>query len=361
MISIIRKGGIILNKNNVIIGAIVSIVISILFFAYSGIDSEMMLSPISKITSVLAENSELNYVYIIFGILIFPASLAITSVYSIRAIKKDYFMVIAPMISTILIFYFAGLSLNTFVVSLGFILCYARIVGISFSDKEHYKKISPTKISSGAANKGIFIFDVAIALAVFLALSATTMHAETTIDDLLTSTAGLSLEDINSLDRALADQQREASYAFIEGTEQALLLSIQYNSGEMNPSERLACMNFLQNSMDEVDESAKAEIDRQLEGGSLTTAGSQMEQITSLVNMFISTYAIVMAVTIFATLEFFKTFAIVPITSVYSSLFWKIMGNIKTEEPSKNRESSEMYSQTPENFENSNNDIWQRC
>ncbi|MCK4968799.1 MAG: hypothetical protein KAS12_07125, partial [Candidatus Aenigmarchaeota archaeon] len=238
--------------NSIIAGSI-TLLISIILFLVSGITKEHILMPMTMSMDTL---NEINFVFLFGSIIFFTLSLAVLSVFSLKSEKFDVLTLIIPVIGSVLILVFSEISLMTL------FLCLALIIGTMvlgrsvISEKEEYKKLSAYKISTHGASKMLLIISIFIALTVYIQLESDTSYAENTTENLLKTTTGFTRENLTNIDAAIKEQQRIASYAYIDALKDTYVETLE-TTGDLTEDQRKLCTDSFQNDLGEFDRKSK--------------------------------------------------------------------------------------------------------
>ena len=310
---------IILRRTHAIIASTITMALSIIFFSQAGITKNIVLMPL---TTHLETYLGLNASALIASILFLSLAMAIISVYTMKSRDIDFAMITAPVVASLTIFIFLGFSFLTLLMALGFVVGTVLIEYISFNDKEQYKKISAYKISTSAASKMMLMLLLIITLCVYMELDSNPLYAQSTVDDLLKKTAGMSRENLTNIQETIIEQQKQASYTYIEGMGQIFLTTLE-TTGELTPQEKGKCINSFKNNLDDFNKKSKASIDEQLENGKLGYGNEEIERIVSMIEMLEKTYPILIAITIFGLLQAITAIILLPLTGIFAWALWR--------------------------------------
>ena len=306
-------------KINYVITSTIALMISIIVFSLSGITKNHILMPLNVSFDFL---NEINFVYLLISIIFFALSLSITSLFILKSKTMDLKVFIAPSIGAILILIFANISLITIFLSLGLLIGTLVMVHSITSEKEEYKKISAHKISTHGASKLLLIVGILITLTIFLQLNSDTSYAQNTTDNLLKTTTGMTRENLTDIDAAIKEQQRGASYAYIDALKDAYVETLE-TTGDLTEAERQTCTDAFQNDLDEFDRKSKDAIDAQLEKPSDFNTSDKLSTVVNMLELLETMYPLLVAFTIFALLATLNSMLIVPLVGFFSWILWK--------------------------------------
>lgn len=302
-----------------IIASTITMVLSVILLSFTGITKNLILMPIGL---SFERYATISLSYLFLSLVFMAISVAIICIHSIKTKDIDFSVLIAPSIASLFIIAITGISLLSILLSLGLIMGVFLVLYISFNDKEEYKKISAYKISTHAASKLFLILAIIIACSVYLVLDNDSSYADATIDDILKTTVGITKDDMTNLGETIKEQQRQASYAYIEGMGQIYLETLK-TTDDLSETDRTKCINSFQDNLETLDANAKEQIDAQLESQELSLDGEKTEMITSMLEMIEKTYPILTAVTIFAILSTINSIILVPLVGIFSWLIWR--------------------------------------
>ncbi|MCK5473861.1 MAG: hypothetical protein KAI53_00505 [Candidatus Aenigmarchaeota archaeon] len=322
-----------------IIASTITMVLSIILLSFAGITKNLILMPIGL---SFERYTNISFGYLFLSLILMALSVAIICIHSIKAKDIDFSILITPSIASIFILAIAKISLLSIFLSLGLILGVFLALYISFNDKEEYKKISAYKISTHAASKLFLILTVIIACGVYTVLDSDSSYVDTTINDILQTTVGITKDDLTNLEDTIKEQQRQASYAYIDGMGQIYLETLK-TTGNLSETDRTKCINSFQDNLETLDASAKEQIDAQLESQELSLDTEKTEMITSLLEMIEKTYPILTAFTILAILSTINSVILVPLAGIFSWLIWR-----NTRKPPKEEEMENYLSHNSE-------------
>ena len=306
-------------KTNYVITSTIALMVSIIVFSLSGITKNHILMPLNVSFEFL---NEINFVYLLISIIFFALSLSITSLFILKSKVMDLKVFVAPSIGVLLILIFANISLITIFLSLGLLIGTLIMVHSITSEKEEYKKISAHKISTHAASKLLLIVGVLITLTIFLQLNSDTSYAQNTTDNLLKTTTGMTRENLSDIDAAIKEQQRSASYAYIDALKTAYVETLE-TTGDLTEAQRNVCIGAFQNDLDEFDSKSKQAIDSQLEKPSDFNTTDKLNTVITMLELVESMYPLLVAFTIFALLATLNSMLIVPLVGLFSWMLWK--------------------------------------
>lgn len=301
---------------------IISLAAASVALAYSGITKEDITSP-SFFPGAGGKTSNVNVYLILFAAIAAPVAWAAAATYSIGLEKRELKILIAPLAITPIVIYFSGMSIPTLVFSAALVLSVFFASSSAFHDKEHYKKIDAGAVARKAAGKGIFILNAVLAFAVFFTLYSDPAYTQGAVDSMIKGISGLSIADMKNASQFALDQQKQASYAWIENIEASLKDAVDANMGSMTPDQQAACKRTIDGQLSEIDRRAKQEMDMRLDAGS---AGVDTSYLNTLVTLLIEWYPLVMALTVFAFVEFLRSVLLAPLAGVYGWALWKAYG-----------------------------------
>ncbi|NOR85695.1 hypothetical protein GQ473_06270 [archaeon] len=320
-------------KTNYIVTSTIALLVSIIVFSLSGITKNHILMPMNISLDIF---TEVNFVYLFISLVFFALSISLQSVYVLKSKSIDFKLLIVPFVGALAIFVFAKLSLM--MIFLGLSLIIGTII-ISYSiknEKEEYKKLSAYKISTHGASKMLLLVAILLAVTVYIQLDSDTSYARNTTDNLLQTTTGLSRENLTDIDMAIKEQQRDASYAYIDALKDTYVSTLE-TTGDLTEAERKTCIDAFQNDLDEFDSKSKEAIDAQLEKPSDFNTTEKLSTVVTMLDLLETMYPLLIAITLFAFLSTLNSMIIVPLVGLFSWLFWK-----NTQKPAK-KEDIENY------------------
>lgn len=317
-------------KKHAFVLMLLSVLLALLFAAISGIDKESLLSFSLILGTNASEGSSVSITLLLLASILFPLAYAASAVYGVTSYNrgaKDPW--IAAAIPVPLVLYFAGISAPSLVFSAGLVFSVAYAFRSAFYDKEHYKKVDAAAIAKSAASAGLFILSAAAAFSVFFTLYSDPAYSQSQIDSVLKAFSGMGLEDINNMTSVAAEQQRRASYSWIESMEQSVQDAIFLNLDGMAPDQRAACESAVSTRISEIDRSAKRDIDQKLQGASFEGGGFDAAAISMITGLLVTWYPAVVALSVFAAAEFFRTLVLAPLAWLYAWILWRAFGQDK--------------------------------
>ncbi len=302
-----------------IIASTITMALSVILLSFTGITKNLILMPIGL---SFERYAIINLSYLFLSLVFMAISVAIICIHSIKTKDIDFSVLIAPAVSSVFILAITGISLLSILLSLGLIMGVFLVLYISFNDKEEYKKISAYKISTHAASKLFLILTIIIAGSTYIMLDNDSSYADATINDILQTTVGITKENMTNIGETIKEQQRQASYAYIEGMGQIYLETLE-TTGDLSETDRTKCINSFQDNLETLDANAKEQIDAQLESQELSLDAEKTEMITSMLEMIEKTYPILTAFTILAILSTINSVILVPLVGIFSWLIWR--------------------------------------
>ncbi|MCK4550537.1 MAG: hypothetical protein KAT91_01140 [Candidatus Aenigmarchaeota archaeon] len=302
-----------------IIASTITMALSVILLSFTGITKNLILMPIGL---SFERYASISISYLFLSLVFMAISVAIICIHSIKTKDIDFAILIAPAVSSVFILAIAGISLLSILLSLGLIIGTMLVLYISFNDKEEYKKISAYKISTHAASKLFLILTIIIAGSTYIVLDNDSSYADATIDDILKTTVGITKDNITNIGETIKEQQRQASYAYIEGMGQIYLETLE-TTGDLSETDRTKCISSFQNNLEAFDTKAKEQIDAQLESQELSLDAEKTEMITSMLEMIEKTYPILTAFTILAIISTINSVILVPLVGIFSWLIWR--------------------------------------
>ncbi|MFH1432098.1 MAG: hypothetical protein ABIG84_02680 [archaeon] len=275
----------------------------------------------------------INWLFFMIFILLFPFSYALVGLYSLSIKDIDYSILIAPLLVTPLVFYYLGLSLQAFLISLGFILSVLLAHYMSYQDKEHYKKISIYGITANSTSKAFFVINITIIVAVYILLifGPTDMQARlesdlsNAMDDVLPIMIGVSM----------LDSQKQQIYGFVEFMETSTLNSMESGMRDLSREESTMCAASIRNNMDDIDRQTKARIDKEFERQMNETLSSSLFP-EPMIEQFSSIYSLFIVFSLFVTLELLRALFFVHLAGIYAWLLGNFIDVSPQEPPSNN-------------------------
>lgn len=309
-------------KKHAFILILLPLLVFVLSAAFSGITIDGILS--RMFFPGEWSGSGVNVYLILIAFIALPLAYSAASLYSLNVPQRDITPLVAPALVALPIAGFAGLSLKTLIFSAGIMLSVFYALNSAFRDKEHFKKIDVGEVTRKAAGKGISILAAAFALVVFLVMYSDPAYTESQVDSMIKGVSGMGIDDMNNITLYAAQQQRTASYEWIESIEKSVRDAISMNLDGMTKDQQAACETAVSTRISEIDKSAKQEIDKKFASGAIEGGGFDMKYLSALIEFLVQWYPIVMAITIFATLEFFRTFFLTPLAGLYGWALWRI-------------------------------------
>ena len=323
-------------KTNYIISSTIALLVSVVFFSLSGVTKNHILMPMNISMEIF---NEVNFVFVLISLIFFALSISLQSVFALKSENVDFKLIIVPLLGSLAIFVFAKFSLMTLFLSLSLILGTLIISSSIKNEKEEYKKLSAYKISTHAASKMLLLIIVILSVTVYIQLNSDTSYAQNTTDNLLQTTTGMTLENLSDIDAAIKEQQREASYAYIDALKDAYVETLE-TTGDLTEAERQTCTDAFQNDLDEFDRKSKDAIDAQLEKPSDFNTSDKLSTVVNMLELLESMYPLFVAFSIFALLATLNSMLILPLVGFFSWMLWR-----NTQKPVK-KENIENYLNT---------------
>ncbi len=319
------KGEYLFHKKLAFVLVFLSLSTAIVLFASSGITKDALLSP--SLFTGTEKLSALNIPYILLALAAIPLAYATTSLYSIY--EKSYVpeLMLAPGLMAPLVMYLIGISTPSIIISIAIIISIFIAMHFSFSALELYKKINAPSIAKKVAGNALLFLNIAISFAVFYTLFLNPAYSNSQVDSMLKEMTGMSVSDIDNITQAAAEQQRQASYAWIENIETSVQIAISQNLDDMTSDQQTACQNAIDTRMQEIDSAAKREIDNRM-GEQVLETPVDTEYIENMLSFLLNWYPLLMAITIFAILEFFRVFLLAPITWLYALILEQLLKDL---------------------------------
>ncbi len=295
--------------------------IASILIASSGITKDTLLS-LSLFTGT-GDSVPINIYFLLLAAAVIPLAYAAASLYSTS--KKEYApeLILAPVLVAPLVIYFIGISIQSIVFSAAMITSIFIAMHLSFREMELYKKVSAPSIAKKVTGTAILILNLAAAFAVFYTLFLNPAYSNSQVDSLLKDITGMGVSDMNNITHAALEQQRQASYAWIENIEASVQIAVSQNLDGMTSDQQAACQNAIDTRLQEIDSAAKSEIDARM-GEQVLESPVDTEYIETLLSILLNWYPLLMAISIFAILEFFRAFLLAPLTWVYAWVLEKI-------------------------------------
>lgn len=326
----------------------ISTLASSALLAFSGITKEAFLSP-ALLTGMGEKTSSINPYILAAAALLIPLAYAAASIHAIGTEKLRAEIALASAIAVPFVLYFAGVSVGTLVFSIAIVLSVLYAAYTSFKDKAYYKnfgnsygfpyfrndemcshfgKIDVAGVAKSAAASGIFLLNAAVAFAVFFALFSNPAYTRNTVDSMFKGIAGINLTDMENMAQLAQEQQRQASYTWLESIEGSLKDSVSQNLDGMTADQKSACENAVNTRMAEIDKKAKEGIDQKLAGGAIGGSADVVDVI-KIITLLLEWFPAIMAITVFATLEFVRAIVLAPLAGLYAWALWKKFGQKK--------------------------------
>ena len=298
---------------------------TIVLLASSGITKDAIHSPL--LFTGTESLSALNIPYILLALVAIPLAYATTSLYS--TYEKSYVpeIMLAPSLMAPLVMYFIGISIQSIIISTAIITSLFIAMHFSFRALELYKKINAPSIAKKVTGNAMLFLNLAVSFAVFYTLFLNPAYNSSQVDSMLNEMTGMSMSDIDNITQAAAEQQRQASYAWIENIETSVQIAVYQNLDGMTYDQQVACQNAIDTRMQEIDIAAKREIDTRMSNQVLESP-VDTEYIETMLSLILKWYPLLMALTIFAVLEFFRVFLLAPLTWLYALVLEQILHDL---------------------------------
>ena len=261
--------------------------------------------------------------FILLALALIPLAYAATSFYSISEKEGAPELVLASALVAPLVIYFIGISIQSIVFSAAIAASIFIAMHFSFRELELYKKVNAPSIAKKVAGNALLLLNLAAAFAVFYTLFLNPAYSNSQVDSLLNEITGMGVADIDNITHAALEQQRQASYAWIENIEASVQIAVSQNLDGMTPDQQVACQNAIDTRLQEIDSAAKSEIDIRM-GEQVLESPVDTEYIESLLSILLNWYPLLMAISLFAILEFLRVFLLAPLTGVYAWVLEKI-------------------------------------
>ncbi len=294
---------------------------AVILIASSGITKDALLSP--SLFTGIGDSVPIKISYLLLAVAIIPLTYAVTSLYSTSKKEDVPELILAPVLVAPLVIYFIGVSVQSIVFSAAIIASIFIAMHFSFRELELYKKVNAASIAKKVAGNAILLLNLAAAFAVFYTLFLNPAYSNSQVDSLLKEITGIGVSDIDNITHAALEQQRQASYAWIENIEASVQIAVSQNLDGMTSDQQAACQNAIDTRLQEIDSAAKSEIDARM-GEQVLESPVDTEYIETLLSILLNWYPLLMAISIFAILEFFRAFLLAPLTGIYVWVLEKI-------------------------------------
>ncbi|MCK5234313.1 MAG: hypothetical protein KAJ88_00585 [Candidatus Aenigmarchaeota archaeon] len=297
-----------MDRNNSLIIFIVSSVLYIFFVMKSGFDFDFLLSPMSTIFTIFTSPGlGINWLFLFLGLIFFCLSLALFIIYAYDN-PGDSLMLAGSAIVSVIIAVLHSFSIAGILFSLGLFIASVYIIHAVAQEKDKVKSPAIFTTSLKVSSVSLTIFNLAIALGVFIVLAGNSSYADNEISSMTSGMLGTNISDIESLPQQMVLQQREAAYENIEAIERSVLYGIYSETSDLTLSEKQKCFNAINSSMDEIDRNAKASIDLQLAQLSSDPQFRTIESTLNLLKYFRHYYPHLTSLTVFMMLGMVSMF-----------------------------------------------------
>ena len=297
----------ILTQKKALLAYLLAASLALFFLFQSGISSDYIFKPMTASAKTISNGfSGINVLYLLLFILLLPLAYSILCLYSVSTEEVDLTVAVAPLILSLNVFFYLGLSLPSLLISVGLVLSAFFAHYSSFRDKECYKKISYYAVSSKATKRAIFLLNLFIILSVFLLLPKDPVEIQKNFENDLSGPLNDTLPGLQS---SLMDGQKQQIHSMLKSIEAVLLVSSEQTPmPSLTPEEKIKCSSALKDNMQKIDADAKALLDAKFEeqkNASIST--SLIPQ--SLMNQLSLVYPLFVIFSLFFTLEMFRIFS----------------------------------------------------
>ena len=273
----------------------------------SGISGDYIFKPMTVSAKTMSNGlAGINLLYLLLSLLLLPLAYSILCLYSVSTEEIDLTVAIAPLMLSLVVFFYLGLSLSALVISVGLVLSVVFAHYSSFRDKECYKKISYYGVASKATKRAIFLLNLFIILSVFLMLPKDPAEIQKHFENDL---SGPLNDTLPGLQGSLVDGQKQQIHSMLKSLEGALLVSTeQAGMSSLTPEEKIRCSSALKDNMEKIDTEAKAVLDAKFEEQKKTSFSSSLIP-ESIMSQLSAIYPLLIIFSLFFTLEMFRMFS----------------------------------------------------
>lgn len=298
----------ILDKKILSVGIIVSFFISFMFLYISNIHIDMMLSPASSALGTLTGqgiSQGINYTYFLLFIMTIPIPFIILFSAASKYAKKDYSLLLAPFLVSISILLIDGFDIVNIFSAIGLLIAFFIVFNGAFKSTEIYKKPPYRSLARKSILTAFSVFALVFAAGIFVFLSGEPHYASDEINSILTSMLNMTENDLKNIQQVFIEKQKEANYMLLENVEQALMYSLMQKPYGLSSQESAKCISAFNQSLGEIDASAKKNIDDQLKNaassGGLETGS--MNMLINMLDLMKKSYPAITAVMVFFAMQ----------------------------------------------------------
>lgn len=160
----------------------------------------------------------INWVYFILIILLFPLSFSIISLYSITNKELDKSIIFIPIITSLFIFYFFGINYLSIFASLGIIAAVFITSRSSFFEKQIYVKPMVYRVSTYSVRRSLLLLNILVIIGLFITISSDASYGENIINDFIDNmiNSTISKEQYQQIDTNLIKNEIRNSISGME-------------------------------------------------------------------------------------------------------------------------------------------------
>lgn len=270
-----------------IISAVFFGVLSFVFLKNIGIKFVDFLTPITSFERIMSGETTINFLFLILGLFFLSVSLSSTILFSLIKEKRKLFLFIIPPITGIASMFFFDVIMGC-----GILLSYFIIEYLVSKDRDIFKKISINYLVNHSVSKAMFLINIAISLAVLLALLNNSSYAEKELNSIMTENIGEDIQ-INNLKDKLIEQQKNSTMIFANSI---------VDSIDSAFSEVPMCRNALIENRQSINDQVSEQVDRQL-----NLQEDKFDKVQQMAELIVTFYPYLTAITLFAVLQLFNT------------------------------------------------------
>lgn len=312
----------ILTQKKALLAYLFTAALALFFLFNSGVSADIIFKPMTAGAKTMSGGFPgINVLCLVLSLLLLPLAYSILCLYSVSAEEIDLTVAIAPLILSLVVFFYLGFSLPSLVISIGLVLSAFFAHYSSFRDKECYKKISYYGVASKATKRAILLLNLFIILAVFLMLPLDPLEIQKNFENDL---SGPLNDTLPAIQGTMMDSQKQQTYALLGSLEDALIVSTEKSSSmpSLSESEKLKCSAALKDNMQKIDADAVALIDAKFEEQKKTSLSTSLIP-QSMMRQLSQIYPLLILASLFFTLEMFRMYS-----GVISGFYGMLLGRL---------------------------------
>jgi len=207
-----------INKNTMLGVTSFFLVLSLVLLSFSGINADLALDPIGGFMDMLSGNSQMSVLLALLGVVIFPLPFVLTAQVQMLSREPDYHYMVPYGLGVITILGLFGLSPITIAAATGLLVSGFFAISSSFTEHILYKKPMPSRVTSLAMRRAVYVISILLAFGVFYILFMNPSYGEMAMNEMVESMTGMRLEDLESQAKQMDDMSQNLAQAGVEAT-----------------------------------------------------------------------------------------------------------------------------------------------